>query len=65
MEFERIKVEPRMVYLKCPDCGGRLSHQQGGFLTSPPRAWYVCDQEHRHMFRDGYPKIEYVEVYEE
>jgi hypothetical protein len=53
-----------MVYLKCPDCGGRLSHQQGGFMTSPPRAWYVCDQEHRHMFRDGYPKIEYVETLE-
>jgi hypothetical protein len=64
MEFEYVKVEPRMVYLNCPDCGCRLKHQQGGFLTSPPRAWYICENEHRHMYRDGYPRIEYVEVKE-
>ena len=62
MDFEYVKVEPRMVYLVCPDCGERLHHQEGGFSTSPPRAWYICENNHRHMYRDGYPKIEYVEV---
>ena len=31
-------------------------------MTSPPRAWYICENEHRHLYRDGYPKIEYIEV---
>ena len=62
MEFESIKVEPRMVYLICPDCGKRMHRQQGGFLTSPPKAWYECENQHRHMYYDGYPKIEYGEV---
>jgi len=62
MEFEYVKVEPRRVYLICPDCGCRLNHQQGGFMTSSPRAWYECSNGHRKMHHDGYPKIEYVEV---
>lgn len=62
MEFEYACVEPRKVYLICQDCGKRLERQQGGFITSPPKAWYICENEHRHMYRDGYPKIEYVEV---
>lgn len=62
MEFEYVKVEPRMVYIICPECGEKMNHEQGGFMTSPPRAWYKCNNEHRHMFRDGYPKIEYVEI---
>lgn len=64
MNFEYVRVEPRMVYLICPDCGERLQHKEGGFMTSPPKAWYECSQAHRHMYRDGYPKIEYVEVKE-
>ena len=64
MEFEYVKVEPRRVYLICSDCGERLQHKEGGFLTSPPRAWYECLNGHREMHRDGYPKIEYVEVKE-
>ena len=62
MQFEYAKVEPRKVYLVCPDCDERLYHKEGGFLTSPPKAWYECVNGHRHMFRDGYPRIEYVEV---
>ena len=62
MEYEYAKVVPRKVYLICSECGERLHHEQGGFLTSPPRAWYKCDNGHREMYRDGYPKIEYIEV---
>lgn len=59
MKTEKVKVTPVMVYILCPDCDERMEHQEGGFLTSPPRAWYVCPNDHRHMYHDGYPRIEY------
>ena len=62
MEFEYVKVEPRKVYLICWECGERLYYERGAFLTNPPKAWYKCVNGHRQMYRDGYPKVEYVEV---
>ncbi len=64
MEFNYVKVEAHMVYLTCSECGTTLHHKEGGFSTSPPRAWYECVNGHREMYQDGYPKIKYVEVKE-
>ena len=62
MEFEYTKVEPRKVYLLCPDCGERLCYKEGGFATNPPKARYACENGHSHMYVEGYPRVEFVEV---
>ena len=62
MEFEYTRVVPRKVYLLCPDCGERLRHKEGGFMSNPPKARYACENGHSHMYVEGYPRVEFVEV---